>query len=119
VRGVLIDPHSIQRSTLLCPHHENRGSYKQNGPELSPETEKLEFGFVTTINTSSSSDAHTIDTNAPSARTTVRAETASKRTTAAHQSALRLINYSANYNVFTTTPPTLIKALITALSEAR
>ena len=101
------------------PLHENRGSYKQNGPELSPETEKLEFGFVTTINTSSSSDAHTIDTNAPSARTTVRAETASKRTTAAHQSALRLINYSANYNVFTTTPPTLIKALITTLSEAR
>ena len=54
---------------------------------------------------SSSSDAHTIDTNASSARTTVRAETASKRMTVAHQSALRLIDYSANYNVFTTTPP--------------
>ena len=105
----------MARSTLLCPLHENRGSYKQNGPELSPETEKLEF--VTTIN--SSSDAHTIDTNASSARKTVRAETASKRTTVAHQSALRLIVYSANYNVFTTTTSTSIEALITALSEAR
>ena len=105
--------------TLHCPRHENRGSYKQNGPELSPETEKLEFGFVTTINTSSSSDAHTIDKNASSARKTVRAETASKRTTVAHQSAHRLIVYSANYNVFTTTTPTSIEALITALSEAR
>ena len=86
---------------------------------MSPETETLEFGFVTTINTSSSSDAHTIHTNASSARKTVRAETVSKRMTAAHQSALRLIVYSANYNVFTTTTPTSIEALITALSEAR
>ena len=85
---------------------------------MSPENNKLEFGS-SRPSTSSSSDAHTIDKNASSARKTVRAETASKRTTAAHQSALRLIDYSANYNVFTTTTPTSIKALITVLSEAR
>ena len=67
-----------------------------------------EFRFVTTNTSSSSCDAHTTEYNEVSARVTVRAETASKRTIAVHQSALRLIDYSANYNVFTNPTSTSI-----------
>ena len=74
-----------------------------------PKTDKLEsFRFVTTNTSSSSSDAHTTEYNEVSARVTVRAEPASKRTIAVHQSALRLIDYSANYNVFTNPTSTSI-----------
>ena len=86
-----------------------RGTRPRKLTGLWPENGQTgEFRFVTTNTFSSFCDAHTTEYNEVSARVTVRAEPASKRTIAVHQSALRLIDYSANYNVFTNPTSTSI-----------
>ena len=94
----------LGRTLLFCsrdPPRKLTGLWPENG-------QTGEFRFVTTNTSSSFCDAHTTDYNEVSARITVRAEPASKRTTAAYQSALQLVDYSANYNVFTNPTSTSI-----------